>query len=241
MLADINKGSNRQNQPNFLEEAHAAVWHAIMLHVDAMRDEKEARDIALGQCNQSAQGILVRITSDLDSLGRAAIGGLPYRVAALALLLGGILYRDAVGTLRVVTSRPGGPTSSSARGGMEPALRYIASVGERLEKLRERLQRVKEDILQNSINYQTEATRDNTHKLERIQSGVQELVNLTQYEKQARGAASSLLLHGRHALRGYHLRRSVMGDREANTLAVGNYPLVDGARFVCAPPLNATR
>jgi hypothetical protein len=58
---------------------------------------------------------------------------------------------------------------------MEPALRFIENIGVRLEKLRERLQSVKQDMLQSSISNQTEATRDNTHKLERIQATLKKI------------------------------------------------------------------
>jgi hypothetical protein len=79
-----------------------------------------------------------------------------------------------------------------AKRGMEPALRFIENVGVRMEKLRERLQAVKADILQSSINNQTEATRDNTHKLERIQDTLVRIAEATEKEKQQAAKMESL-------------------------------------------------
>lgn len=83
------------------------------------------------------------------------------------------------------TAECGAPTmvwsyDQFAKRGMEPVLQFIASVGERLDKLRSRLQTLKQDILQRSIAIQIEATRDNTHRLERIQSEIKRMADETQ-------------------------------------------------------------
>ncbi|MFZ1102761.1 MAG: DUF3422 family protein [Hyphomicrobiaceae bacterium] len=135
------------------------------------------RDIAFANLNQTTERILVRITLELDNLGRTAIGGLPYRVSRSRYYAD--LYRDAVKSLKIGNIATWWSYEQFAHRGMEPALRFIAAVGDRLDKLRDRVQRVKDDILQSSINYQTEATRDNTHKLERIQKSMKDLTRVT--------------------------------------------------------------
>ena len=164
------------------------LWKNIKKQLRKLRNVKEERDVNLAQHNQNVENLLVDITATLDKLGQAAIGGLPYRVSRSKYYE--VLFRNSVDTLRVGNIETWWSYKQFAERGMYPLLDFIANVGARLEKLRERLQRIKDDILQSSISYQTEATRDNTHKLERIQHGISQLNrSLT---KDARGTLSSM-------------------------------------------------
>ena len=127
-------------------------------------------DADLATINQNAGRALVKITAGLDRLGSGAVGGLPYRIARSRYYAE--TYHETVKNLRVGNIETWWSYEQFARRGMAPVLRHIASVGERMAKLRERLQAVKQDILQSSIASQTEATRDNTHRLERIQAEI---------------------------------------------------------------------
>jgi DNA repair exonuclease SbcCD ATPase subunit len=90
------------------------------------------------------------------------------------------MFRDAVRSLRVGNIETWWSSEQFALRAMEPPLRHIAGVGERMQRLRARLQAVKQDILQSSIAGQTEATRDNTHRLERIQAELREIAREAQ-------------------------------------------------------------
>jgi hypothetical protein len=132
-------------------------------------------DSDIAEINRAAEQALIDITSGLDELGVAAVGGLPYRIARSRYYAK--TFRDAQQHLRVGNIETWWSYEQFANRGMKPDLSFISSVGDRLDKLRSRLQIMKQDILQRSIAIQTEATRDNTHRLERIQN---ELRNLTQ-------------------------------------------------------------
>jgi hypothetical protein len=143
-------------------------WDCILDNLDCLRNAKEARDIGLAEHNQNAEDALINITSALDRLGKSAIGGLSYRISRSRYYAE--LYRNYASALRDGNIETWWSYGQFARRGMEPTLRFIKSIGERLSKLHDRLQSVKEDILESSISNQTESTRDNTHKLERIQT-----------------------------------------------------------------------
>ena len=131
------------------------------------------RDSDLAEANQSVERVLIGISAGLDELGAGAVGGLPYCISRSRYYAD--MFRDAVQSLRIGNIETWWSYEQFAVRGMEPALRHIASVGERIERLRTRLQAVKQDILQSSIASQTEATRDNTHRLERIQTELKEI------------------------------------------------------------------
>jgi hypothetical protein len=138
-----------------------------------LRDLKEKRDLCLARTNQKAEKRLIGLTSSLDELGRSTIGGLSYRISRSKFYAD--LFDDAVRTLRVGHIESWWSYEQFARRGMVPALRSVAAVGDRMTRLRDRLQTVKQDILQSSIANQTEATRDNTYRLEVIQRELREL------------------------------------------------------------------
>jgi hypothetical protein len=126
------------------------------------------RDRELAEINRAAEKALIVITRGLDELGVGAVGGLPYRIAK---------SRDYADTFRAAREylREGNIETwwsyeQVVKRGMEPVLTFIEGVGARLDKLRTRLQATKQDILESSIALQTEATRYNTYKLERIQA-----------------------------------------------------------------------
>jgi hypothetical protein len=162
-------------------------WKAILDFASLRRDDDlqdyfgEFRaldgnyDTELARIDQTAERELVRITAGLDELGAGAVGGLPYRIARSRYYADN--FREAQNYLRVGNIETWWSYEQFAKRGMEPALRFIASVGDRMQSLRQRLQTMKQDILQSSIASQTEATRDNTHRLERIQA---QLAKLTQ-------------------------------------------------------------
>lgn len=160
-----------------LNNSDTDTWERIFTHYNEFRAAKEGFDKRFAQCNVAAENKLVTITSQLDKLGRAAIGGLSYRVSRSRYYAN--LYRSTLPSLRTGNIETWWSYEQFAKRGMEPALRFIENLGDRLEKLRERLQSVKNDILQSSINHQTEATRDNTHKLERIQDSLSHISETT--------------------------------------------------------------
>jgi uncharacterized membrane-anchored protein len=142
-----------------------------------LRTIKGDRDTDIALANQRAEQVLVNITSSLDRRGTAAIGGLSYRISRSKYYAD--MFRDAVTTLRIGNIETWWSYRQFAERGMEPALREIASVGERMSQLRTRVQAVKQDILQSSIASQTEATRDNTFKLEVIQEELKRYADAT--------------------------------------------------------------
>jgi len=157
-------------------------WNGILDNLDHLRNAKEARDIGLAEHNQNAENALIKITSALDRLGKSAIGGLSYRITRSRYYAE--LYRNYASALRDGNIETWWSYGQFAKRGMEPTLRFIESIGERLSKLHDRLQSVKEDILESSISNQTESTRDNTHKLERIQTVLGRLATETERSAQ---------------------------------------------------------
>jgi hypothetical protein len=145
-------------------------WRAIQDIMNDLRERKEERDIRLARNNQDAELALVTITRDLDRLGKAAIGGLTYRISRSRYFAD--LFRRQAKALEDSDIETWWSYSRFARRGMEPTLQLIEGIGESYAKLHEQLKSIKDDILQSSINNQTESTRDNTYKLERIQSAV---------------------------------------------------------------------
>lgn len=156
-------------------------WDALLRAVDEREEDYRTidgdHDASLAEINRAAEHALLRITGGLDKLGDGAVGGLPYRIARSRYYSD--TFRDAQINLRVGAIETWWSYDQFAKRGMEPVLKFIASVGERLEKLRMRLQTIKQDILQRSIAIQTEATRDNTHRLERIQSELKRMAEET--------------------------------------------------------------
>jgi hypothetical protein len=145
-------------------------WNNIRSVLDDLRSAKEEHDIALAEISQTIEQALVRISAALDKLGQAAAGGLSYRIHRSRYFAE--LFRIQAKGLRDSSIETWLSYSQFAERGMEPVLRFIESIANRLSRLSDRLQSVKEDILQAAIAGQTEATRDNTHKLERIQSAL---------------------------------------------------------------------
>ncbi len=163
-------------------ETTPAAWTEILKSVDDQEEEYRRvdgdHDAHLAEINRAAEHALIRITDGLDKLGDGAIGGLPYRIARSRYYAD--TFRAAQLNLRVGPIETWWSYDQFAKRGMEPVLKFIDSVGERLDKLRTRLQTMKQDILQRSIALQTEATRDNTHRLERIQSELKRMADLTE-------------------------------------------------------------
>jgi hypothetical protein len=155
----------------FLRRARdGKAWEDIRAILDDLRQRKEDRDIRLAAHHQAAGQALVRITAALDRLGQAAVGGLSYRINRSRDFAD--LYRRQAAALDDSSIDAWWSFSQFATRSMEPALRFIESIGERHSALHERLQSVKRDILQGLISNQTESARDDTHRLERIQAAV---------------------------------------------------------------------
>ena len=148
-----------------------------------LRDGKELRDLALAQTNQRAEDDLVKLTHYLDDLGRWTNGGLSYRISRSKFYAD--LYMDTIKNLRVGNIETWWSIEQFANRGMAPALRSIGVVGERMVRLRDRLQSVKQDIVESSIANQTEATRDNTYQLEAIQRVLKDLTDTTREGNEA--------------------------------------------------------
>jgi hypothetical protein len=167
-------------------EAAPARWDAISAFARENKhiDHPEYRTIDgdhnsdLAAIDRRTEHALIAITAGLDQLGEGAVGGLPYRIARSRYYAD--TFRAAQMNLRVGSIETWWSYDQFAKRGMEPVLKFIDSVGERLDKLRQRLQTMKQDILQRSIAIQTEATRDNTHRLERIQSELKRMADETQ-------------------------------------------------------------
>jgi hypothetical protein len=165
--------------------AAPAQWGAILAfardnkHIDhpQYRTIDGDHNSDLAAIDRRTEHALIAITAGLDELGAGAVGGLPYRIARSHYYAD--TFRDAHLTLRVGRIETWWSYDQFAKRGMEPVLQFIASVGERLDKLRSRLQTLKQDILQRSIAIQIEATRDNTHRLERIQSEIKRMADET--------------------------------------------------------------
>jgi hypothetical protein len=153
-----------RRDPNAVEENYRKI--------DGERDRK------LADINRTAEEVLIAITQGLDKLGDGAVGGLPYRLARSRYYAE--TFRAAQKYLRVGNIETWWSYEQFAQRGMEPVLKFIESVGERLDKLRNRLQTTKQDILQRSIALQTEATRDNTYRLEQIWRELERMANETQ-------------------------------------------------------------
>ena len=166
--------------------SNPAHWDAIATFAKEQRDKDHQGhrtvegnyDADLAAIDQRAERALIGITAGLDQLGEGAVGGLPYRIAQSRYYAD--TYRETVDRMRLGNIETWWSYEQFARRGVEPALRFIASVGERMERLRGRLQIIKQDILQSSIASQTEATRDNTHRLERIQIELSGLTKATE-------------------------------------------------------------
>lgn len=158
-------------------------WASILKFAQENKDKDFPRhrtiegnhDADIAAINQRAERGLIRITAGLDQLSVGAAGGLPYRIARARYHAD--TYRETVRNLRVGNIETWWSYEQFARRGMEPAFREIESVGDRMAALRARLQSLKQDILQSSIASQTEATRDNTHRLERIQEEIRRMAD----------------------------------------------------------------
>jgi hypothetical protein len=153
-------------------------WKEIRNIIDRLRERKEDRDIKLAGHNQGAELALVQITRELDRLGQAATGGLTYRINRSRYFAD--LYRKQAAALADTDIETWWSYSRFANRGMEPTLRLIEGIGESYFRLHEQLESIKQDILQSSINNQTESTRDNTYKLERIQAAVGRVAEATE-------------------------------------------------------------
>lgn len=145
---------------------------------EACRTIDGERDTRLAEINRAAEEALIDITLGLDELGAPAVGGLPYRIARSRYYAE--TFRAAQEYLRVGNIETWWSYQQFAQRGIEPVLKFIESVGERLDKLRTRLQTTKQDILQRSIALQTEATRDNTYKLEQIWREIERMTKATE-------------------------------------------------------------
>jgi uncharacterized membrane-anchored protein len=177
---DANEYRNKRRKLRWLLRLPAEdrkKWDAIQDILEGLRQEKEDRDIKLARHNQDAEHALVRITRALDELGKAAVGGLTYRINRSRYFAE--LYRRQAEALDDSNIETWWSYSQFVARGMEPTLRFIESIGENHLRLQEQLQSIKQDILQSSINNQTESTRDNTYKLERIQTAISRVESAT--------------------------------------------------------------
>jgi hypothetical protein len=106
------------------------------------------------------------ISEGLSKLDAGTVGGLPYRTARSRY------YAEAVGEalkyLRVGNIETWWSYEESAKRGLEPVLKVSASVDERMDKLRTRLEAMKQDILLSLLVTQTEVVQDNTDGLKRL-------------------------------------------------------------------------
>jgi hypothetical protein len=159
-----------------------AKWDDIKRIVDNLREAKQDRDIKLAEHNQDAEEELARITKALDRLGSAAVGGLSYRINRSKYFAE--LYRTQAEALKDDAIETWWSYSQFLKRGMEPTLQLIETIGDNHQRLQAQLQSIKQDILQSSINNQTESTRDNTYKLERIQTGIGTIAESTQGSEQ---------------------------------------------------------
>jgi hypothetical protein len=170
-------------------------WDKLLIAVDdsekVYRKISGNRDRKLAEINAFAGQELIKITKGLDTISEGTVGGIGYRLARSRYYAQ--TFQDAREYLRVGNIETWLSYEQVARRGIEPVLRFITGVSERLEKMRTRLQTLKQDILQRSIALQTEATRDNTHRLEQIQSEIRRMANSTAgLEKEAAGLRTQL-------------------------------------------------
>jgi hypothetical protein len=156
-------------------------WNTLLKAVDDREEDyrtiESDNDFNLAEINRAAEHEFIKITESLDKLGGGAVGGLPYRISRSRYY--GDTFRAGHLNLLVGPIEAWWSYDQFARR-MEPVLKFIDNVGERFDKLQIRLQTMKQDILQRSIAIQTEATRDNTHRLERIQSELKRMSDLTE-------------------------------------------------------------
>ena len=138
------------------------------------RNDKDNRDRRLASLNQETERILINMNHQVDHLGSGAVGGLRFSVSRSQYYAQ--LLDEGIESLRVGQIDTWWSYAEFAKRSMDPVFKEIASVGDRLERVRTRLLAAMQSIQTSSIVNQTEATRDNTFQLERIARHVEKLV-----------------------------------------------------------------
>jgi hypothetical protein len=141
------------------------------------RTAKSRHDEDMAQLNRQTDLRLQRIKTHIDELGRDAIGGLPFRINRAHFYAE--MYRTMVDTLRVGSIDTWWDYKQLASRGVDPPLKFIENVGERLDKIRTRLRDAMDAVQTSAIANQTEATRDNTFQLEVIADETGRVVEAT--------------------------------------------------------------
>lgn len=188
LLADIVALAPKDT--DFGEQAES-IFAVAQRGLNDARQAKSRHDEQIGLLNRRTDLHLTRIKSHIDELGRDAIGGLPFRINRARYYAA--MYRTMVKTLRVGSIDTWWDYVQLASRGVDPPLRFIEDVGDRLEKLRSRLRDAMEAVQTSAIANQTEATRDNTYQLEVIavqtRKVVEALVNLMKITEDYRAEA----------------------------------------------------
>jgi hypothetical protein len=138
-----------------------------------LRRLKSRRDEDLSQVNQQAERQLIAISRLLDDLGRRAVGGIQYRINRSRYYAE--TYRKLLESMRCGNIETWWTYDQFANRSVDPVFRLIDGIGQRLEKLRERLRSTMESVQTSAIVNQTEATRDNTYQMENIVRNLERL------------------------------------------------------------------
>jgi hypothetical protein len=115
------------------------------------------------------------ISAGLSKLDAGAVGGLPYRTARSRYYAE--TFSEALKYLHVGNIETWWSYEESAKRGLEPVLKVTASVDERMDKLRTRLEAMKQDILLNLLVTQTEVVQDNTDGLKQLWTEIKSKVS----------------------------------------------------------------
>jgi uncharacterized membrane-anchored protein len=126
-------------------------------------DEDLAGDVrhsVLYHISNDIETRLLEISARLDELGKLTVGGLHFRLGRAAYYVRE--FEVLLGTLHVTNIPSWVSYEQFVRRGLAPAFDYMASVGQRLRAVRERLLSVTEMIETSALVGQSAATRHNT-------------------------------------------------------------------------------
>jgi hypothetical protein len=124
-------------------------------------DEKKYERIS--DLTKRVEAKLIKIAATLDKIGVGAIGGLPYRISRSTYYV-----RECsvlIDTLQIGHIHSWNSYNSFVKLGLQPAFDYITEAGERLRRLRVRLQSVTGAIQTSALVAQITATHANTKAL----------------------------------------------------------------------------